>query len=105
MEVKRKKQKFTRKQEQIYLKDFFIYVQSIKMFKSIGIDDELHKFIVENFDLDILTQSSEYKNEIFNLNFLEFLNQEKCFLCFIKLDVDKYLERMLIYRDELKQVA
>ena len=38
-------------------------------------------------------------------NHREFFNQEKCFLCFIKLDVNEYLERMLICKDELKQVA
>jgi hypothetical protein len=105
MGKKIKKQKFTKKQEQIYLKDFFIYTQTTFMLQSIGLDEELYDFIRKNFDLNILAESSEYGYELFNLNFLNFLNQEKCFLCFIKLDIDEYLERMLIYRDELKQVA
>jgi len=99
MKTKMKKQKFTRKQEQFYLKDFFIYIQTIKMLKSIEIDEELYEFIYDHFNFEILAECSEYKYELFNLNFLEFLIQEKCFLCFIKLNIDEYLESMLIYRD------
>ena len=105
MKTKKRKQKFSKKDEQVFLKDFFIYLETIKMLTSIGIDDELLNFIKYHFNHEILSECSEYGDDLFNLNLLEFINQEKCFLCFIKLDVDDYLERMLIYMDELKQAA
>jgi hypothetical protein len=105
MKTKKRKQKFSKKDEQVFLKDFFIYLETIKMLTSIGIDDELLNFIKCHFNHEILSECSEYGDDLFNLNLLEFINQEKCFLCFIKLDVDDYLERMLIYMDELKQAA
>jgi hypothetical protein len=105
MKTKKRKQKFSKKDEQVFLKDFFIYLETIKMLTSIGIDDELLNFIKCHFNHEILSECSEYGDDLFNLNLLEFINQEKCFLCFIKLDVDEYLERMFIYREELKQVA
>lgn len=105
MKTKKRKQKFSKKDEQVFLKDFFIYLETIKMLTSIGIDDELLNFIKCHFNHEILSECSEYGDDLFNLNLLEFINQEKCFLCFIKLDVDEYLDRMLIYSVELEQVA
>lgn len=105
MRTKNKKQKFSKKEEQIILKDYFIYHETIRMLTSIGTDNELLNFIKCHFNHEILSDCSEYGNKLFNFNLLEFINLEKCFLCFIKLDVDEYLERMFIYREELKQVA
>lgn len=105
MRTKNKKQKFSKREERIILKDYFIYHEIIKVLTSIGTDDELLNFIKCHFNHEILSDCSEYGDDLFNINLLEFINQEKCFLCFIKLDVDEYLERMLIYREKLKQVA
>jgi hypothetical protein len=105
MKTKNRKQKFSKKDEQIFLKDYFIYHEIIKVLISIGTDEETLISIKCHFNHEILSDCSEYGDDLFNLNLLEYFSQEKCFLCFIKLDVDEYLHRMLNYREELKQVA
>ena len=91
--------------EHLFLKDNFIANRIIETLNTIGISKKMIKFISKNFDFEILESCSEYGSNLHNISIFEFLNQEKCFLCFIKLDVDEYLERMSIYMDELKQVA
>lgn len=101
----KKAKNITKKQEHFYLKDFFILYNTLEMLKFIGIDEELLKFITQNFDFDILQQCSEYGCSIHELNFVEFVHQEKCFLCFIKLDVEQYIYQMRSYQNEINQAS
>jgi hypothetical protein len=101
----KKTNKIMKAQEHLVLKDYFIAKTTIETLEIIGVRKKILKFISKNFDFEILESCSEYGSNLYKLNLLEFFNQEKCFLCFIKLDVNEYIERTLICKDELKQVA
>ena len=53
---------------------------------------------------EMIADFSDYGNAIFKLDFIDFTMGDKCFLCFIKFDLDDFIETMIwLYENEMSE--
>lgn len=65
-------------------------------------DEEHYEFIQKVISFDIIADFSDYVYDVFDLNFIGYYEGDKCFLCFIKFDLDDFVESMIyLYEDEI----
>ena len=107
MKIKIKKSKKSKMKEQIcFLKSQFVYLKIMEGLRQSNIDKELLEFIETSSTFEDIEDSSEYGINVFKLDFIEtiWMNNEG-FFKFIKVDKQEFINRMIIYREELNKVA
>ena len=98
--IKKTKIKKHTEEEYYFLKEYFVYSNTIEALRKIDLDKELFKFIDEHFHFEILEHCSEYGFLFFRLNFSKMMERKnECFISFIKLDVDEYIFQMRMYKE------
>ncbi len=94
-EVKKTKSKQLNQVEVDFYKRYLIYNEFEKIIEDIlffELEEEHYEFVKEVISFEMIADFSDYGDGIFDLNFIDYYEGDKCFLCFIKFDLDEFIE-------------
>ena len=46
-------------------------------------------------DINTIADFSDYGYDVFDLDYIDYVSGNKCFLCFVKFDLDEFVECMI----------
>lgn len=103
--LKNNKSKKVNQEDVLIYKQYFIYHEFQKniynkLFSEF--EEELFEFIQKVISYDVIAQYSDYGYDVFDLNFIDYFKGDKCFLCFIKFDLNDFVEFVI---DEYNSVT
>ncbi len=78
-----------------FYKRYFIFTEFQKIIDEIlfyDFDEELYEYIMSVIDLNTIVNFSEYGNKVFDLDYMNYVSGDKCFLCFVKFDFDEFVQ-------------
>ncbi len=105
--VKQGKTKQSKKLQLDSYKRYLIFNEFQKIlddFLFFELEDEHYEFIKNIISCEMIADFSDYGNSIFKLNFIDYTMGDKCFLCFIKFDLEYFIETMIwLYEDEMTE--
>ena len=88
-----------------FYKRYLIFNEFQKIIEDIlffELEEELYEFIKNVISFEMIADFSDYGDDIFDLDFIDYYEGDKCFLCFIKFDLDDFIECMIyLYEDEI----
>ncbi len=88
-----------------FYKRYLIYNEFQKIIEDIlffELEEELYEFIKDVISFEMIADFSDYGNDVFDLDFIDYYEGDKCFLCFIKFDLDDFIECMIyLYEDDI----
>ena len=93
--MKKNKLKELRKGEVDFYKRYLIFNEFQKIIEDIlffELDEELYEFIKDVISFEMIADFSDYGDDIFDLDFIDYYEGDKCFLCFIKFDFDEFVQ-------------
>ena len=87
-----------------YYKRYLIYNEFQKIIEDIlffELEEEHYEFIQDIISFEMIADFSDYGDDIFELDFIDYITGDKCFLCFIKFYLDDFVEFIIeLYEDE-----
>ena len=89
--MKKSKSKEVNQGEVNYYKRYLIYNEFQKIIEDIlffELEEELYEFIKDVISFEMIADFSDYGNDVFDLDFIDYYEGDKCFLCFIKFDLE-----------------
>lgn len=88
-----------------FYKRYLIFNEFQKIIEDIlflELEEELYEFIKDVISFEMIADFSDYGDDVFDLDFIDYYEGDKCFLCFIKFDLDDFIECMIyLYEDEI----
>ena len=86
-----------------FYKRYLIYNEFQKIIENIlffELEEEHYEFIKDVVSCEMIADFSHYGDDIFEMDFLEYITGNKCFLCFVKFQLDEFVEYMMeLYED------
>ncbi len=98
METKKIKKNKSKKVNQVevdFYKRYLIYNEFQKIIEDIlffELEEEHYEFLKEVISFEMIADFSDYGDDIFDLDFIDYYEGDKCFLCFIKFDLVEFIE-------------
>ena len=88
-----------------FYKRYLIFNEFQKIIEDIlffELEEELYEFIKNVISFEMIADFSDYGDDVFDLDFIDYYEGDKCFLCFIKFDLDDFIECMIyLYEDDI----
>lgn len=78
-----------------FYKRYFIFNEFQKIIEDILIydfDEELYEYVMSVIDINMIVNFSVYGNKVFDLDYMNYVLGDKCFLCFLKFDFDAFVQ-------------
>ena len=78
-----------------FYKRYFIFNEFKKVIEDILIfdfDEKLYEYVMSVIDINTIANFSDYGNKVFDLDYLNYVVGDKCFLCFVKFDFDEFVQ-------------
>ena len=78
-----------------FYKRYFIFNEFKKDIEDILIydfDKKLYEYVMSVIDINMIVNFSDYGNKVFDLDYLDYVIEDKCFLCFVKFDFDVFVQ-------------
>jgi hypothetical protein len=103
--IKKNKLNDLRKVEVDFYKRDLIFNEFEKIIEDIlffELDEELYEFIKDVISFQMIADFSDYGDDVFNLDFMDYYEGDKCFLCFIKFDLDDFIDCMIYMNEDMK---
>ena len=98
MKTKKMKKNKSKKVNQVevdFYKKYLVYNEFQKIIEDIlffELEKEYYEFVKEAISFELIADFSDYGDGVFDLDFIDYYEGDKCFLCFIKFDLDEFIE-------------
>lgn len=76
-------------------KRYFIFNEFQKIIKDVLIydfDEELYEYVMSVIDINTIINFSDYGDKVFDLDYRDYILENKCFLCFVKFDFEEFVQ-------------
>lgn len=101
---KKNKVKQLNQDEINFYKQYLVYNEFQKIIENVlffELEEEHYEFIQRIITFDLIADFSDYGYDVFDLDFIDYYEGDKCFLCFIKFHLDDFIDCMFfLYDDE-----
>ena len=103
--MKANKSKQTNQGNGLFYKGYFILNEFHKIVDEklfFELEEEHYKFYKKVFHIDMISDFSDYGVGFFDLDYRNYIKGDKCFLCFIKFNLDFFIEFLIILYEKIE---
>lgn len=93
--LKNNKSKKVNQEDINFYKQYLVFneiYKAIELKLFFELEEELFEFIQKVISYDIIADFSQYGYDVFDLNFIDYVKGDKCFLCFIKFNFVDFVD-------------